>query len=74
MTRTIISLDEADKAWLDKRSVETGRPRAEIVREALRRLRAEEEAAFDKALHRTRGLWKQGDGLQYQRRSRKQWR
>ena len=43
MTRTIISLDKADKSWLDKRSVETGRPRAEIVREAIRRLRAEEE-------------------------------
>jgi len=39
-----------------------------------RRLRAEEESAFDKVLHRTSGLWKEGDGLQYQRRLRKQWR
>jgi hypothetical protein len=36
----------------------TGRPRAEIIRNAIRSLRADEESAFDKVLHRTRGLWK----------------
>ena len=73
MTRIIISLDEADESWLDWRSAATGRPRSEIDREAIRRLRGEEEAEFDKVLHRTSVLWKQGDGLHYQRRLRNQW-
>ena len=73
MTRIIISLDEADESWLDWRSAATERPRSEIVRAAIRRVRGDEEAEFDKALHRTRGLWKEGDGLYYQRHLRNQW-
>jgi hypothetical protein len=74
MTRTIISIGKEDKAWLDKKSGETGRSRAQIVREAIRRMRLEEAAAFEKLLERTSGLWKRGDGLRYQRQLRKQWR
>jgi hypothetical protein len=74
MTRIITSIAKEEKVWLDKRAAETGLPRAEIVREAIRRMRVEEQAAFAKLLERTHGLWKHGDGLRYQRRLRQQWR
>jgi hypothetical protein len=74
MTRTIISLDPDDKSWLDKRAAATGKTMTEIVREAVRRMRKEEESAFGDLLNETRGLWRSGDGLAYQRRLRKEWR
>jgi hypothetical protein len=74
MTRTIISLDKKDKSWLDRKSAETGLPMSEIVRQAIRRMQGKEEAAFDRLLKRTSGIWRHGDGLVYQRRMRKEWR
>lgn len=32
-----------------------------------------EEDAFERALEETRGLWKEGDGLEFQRRLRAEW-
>ena len=46
----------------------------ELVREAIRRLRRQEELSFEELLGRTSGLWRKGDGLSYQRRLRKEWR
>jgi predicted DNA-binding protein len=74
MTRIITSIAGEEKVWLDKKALETGVPKAEIVREAIRRMREEEQTAFAKLLERTNGLWKHGDGLRYQRRLRQQWR
>ena len=74
MIRTIISLDKKDKSWLDNKSAETGLPMSEIVRQAIRRMQEKEEAAFDRSLKRTSGIWRHGDGLNYQRRMRKEWR
>ncbi len=74
MVRTIISLDPADKAWLDEQSRRTGRPVTELVRSAIREMRESEERSFDELLASTKGLWKAGDGLKYQRRLRREWR
>ena len=48
----------------------------EIVRRALRLLREQApppERSLSDLLEATRGLWKQGDGLAYQRRLRREW-
>jgi Arc/MetJ-type ribon-helix-helix transcriptional regulator len=77
MVRTVISLDEEDKRWLDARARETHVSMAEIVRQAVRRLREEsarEARATDELLQQTSGIWKQGDGLAYQRRVRDEWK
>jgi len=76
MIRTIISLDPEDKSWLDRTATERGVPMTELVREAIRRFRSttsEPAPTFDALLDRTRGLWRQGDGLAWQDRLRDEW-
>jgi hypothetical protein len=73
MTRLIISLDEKDKSWLDRKAVKSGVSRAEIVRQAVRRMQRAEEESFDQLLEATRGIWQGGDGLRYQRKVRREW-
>jgi hypothetical protein len=75
MGRTIISLSDADKEWLT-RAAETERiPMTEIVRRALALYRRQSGGgpSFDELLDRSRGLWREGDGLADQRRIR-DWR
>ena len=74
MVRTVISLDAEDKSWLDRRAAEAGVPMTEVVREAIRRMRQEEQESFAAVLERTRGTWRQGDGLEYQKKARRAWR
>jgi hypothetical protein len=74
MTRTIISLDPEDKQWLERRAQGQGVPMARLVREAIRRMRQQEDVSLEELLRQTSGLWKRGDGLAWQRRLRKEWR
>lgn len=74
MVRTIISLDAEDKAWLERKAEAAGVPMTELVRQAVRRMRQEQDVSFEKLLKETRGLWRKGDGLAYQRRLRGEWR
>ena len=74
MIRTIISLDPKDKSWLDRKAGEAGLSMAELVREAIRRMRRDEDQSFDRVLRQTSGLWRKGNGLAYQRRLRREWR
>lgn len=76
MVRTIVSLDEDDKAWLDRRAREEDVSMTELVRRAVRLLRARIEAReppLVQLLQQTRGIWREGDGLEYQRRVRGEW-
>jgi len=78
MIRTLISLDEEDKRWLDRKAKEDGMTMAQLVRIAVRRYReqCEREAAapsLEDLLQRTSGLWKGGDGLAAQLRLRDEW-
>lgn len=77
MVRTVISLDPEEKAWLDRKSRETGKPMTALVREAVARYRAEDgkrrRSALTDLLDQTSGLWKQGDGLAWQRKLRGEW-
>jgi hypothetical protein len=76
MKRTVISLAEGDKAWLDEAAAREGAPATELVRRAvqlLRERRSLQEQPFNDVLQRTRGLWQAGDGLEYQTRLRDEW-
>lgn len=77
MPRTIISLSDAEKAWLTRQAEAEQVSMTEIVRRALvaYRLQAagQPEPEFEELLERTRGLWQHGDGLAYQARMRGEW-
>jgi len=69
MIRTVISLDPEDKKWLAQKAKETNSPVTALIRQAIRRMRQEDEAkspSLDMLLERTKGMWKQEDGLAYQ--------
>ncbi len=76
MVRTIVSLAEDEKEWLDRRSRQEGVAMAEVVRRAVRRLREEterREPSLADLLERTAGIWPGGDGLEHQDRMRGEW-
>ena len=77
MPRTVVNLDEENKAWLDQQAALRGVPMTELVRQAVREFRIREERvskpSFPDTLKRTAGIWRAGDGLAYQQRLRKEW-
>lgn len=76
MVRTVISLHDEDKRWLDKQSRARGISMTRLVREAVRfyKERAEvNSSSLEQLLNATKGIWKKGDGLKYQRRVRGEW-
>jgi hypothetical protein len=76
MIRTVISLDEESKAWLDQQARQEHVSTAELIRTAVRKYRDEkkrEALPLSDLLKQTSGIWKGGDGLAYQRRLRKEW-
>lgn len=44
-----------------------------IVRVAVRALRQNEEKSFEQILNESSGVWKNGDGLEYQNKVRDEW-
>ena len=76
MTRTIISLDPEDRAWLMRKAKLESTPMTELVRRAVRQFRRQsgsQTSPFEKLLGETAGLWKRGDGLAYQGQLRADW-
>lgn len=77
MPRTIINLDPDDKAWLDRQARDRRVPMTELVRQAIRSYRVREESRgmpdLQAALCQTAGIWRQGDGLAWQARLRREW-
>jgi hypothetical protein len=73
MLRTIISLENDDKEWLDEESRRSGLPKSAIVRLSIRYMRLDREKSFENLLNQTSGTWKEGDGLAYQERLRSEW-
>ena len=70
----IVSLEDHDKSWLERKSHEMGVSMAEMVRLAVRRMRHAEDESIEKLLESTRGVWRNGDGLRYQRKIRSEWK
>ncbi|RMH55199.1 MAG: CopG family transcriptional regulator [Candidatus Hydrogenedentota bacterium] len=76
MTRTIVTLPDADKRWLERYSRAHKVSMASIIRRALRQLRRElERNAHVDVLRKTSGIWRKrnGDGLEYVSRLRNEW-
>ncbi|MCF8107639.1 MAG: hypothetical protein K9J81_01460 [Desulfohalobiaceae bacterium] len=72
--RTIITLPDEDKAWLEQYSRLRGISMAEGIRSALKLLRENKhQETYRSLVERTRGIWTQGDGLTYQRKLRSEW-
>ena len=75
MPRTVINLDADQKAWLDQQAALRGVAMTELVRQAVRAFQAREQAkpSLQQVLDRTAGIWRGGDGLDYQRHMRDEW-
>lgn len=76
MVRTVVSLEDDDKRWLDERAQKEGVPMTELIRRAVRLLRQQsrrERPELSELLERTAGLWRHGDGLKYQEKTRREW-
>lgn len=76
MIRTVISLSEDDKRWLDAEAARRGVTMTELVRRAVGDLResaTKDKADFEALLDSVAGTWKHGDGLEYQRKIRAEW-
>jgi hypothetical protein len=66
MTRTIITLDPDDCAWLMRKAKLERTPMTELVRRAVRQFRKQsgpQTSNFERLLDETSGSWKQGDAL-----------
>ncbi len=76
LIRTVISLKEDDKAWLDRRAKEEGITMTELVRRAITLLKSQirkTDPPLEALIEETRGIWTAGDGLSYQERLRGEW-
>ena len=77
MPRTIISLSDEDKVWLDRRAQAERVPMTELggraVREYRERCHAGGPGRLQELIRQTRGCWTHGDGLGYQDAAREEW-
>jgi len=74
--RTIISLDSQDKQWLARKARRKRTTIAALVRDAVRRARAQDERqapSLDGLLAKTSGLRSGSDGLAEQQALRDEW-
>ena len=72
--RTIITISDEEKTWLQSYSRARGISLAEAMRRGIQRLRQTEQQELYKTLvESTRGVWKKGDGLKYQESIRSEW-
>jgi hypothetical protein len=72
--RTIITLPEEDKGWLESYGKAHDVSVAEAIRRSIRKLREDTSSETYKIMvKKTRGLWKKGDGLRYQNEIRSEW-
>ena len=71
--RTVVSIDNDIKQWIDTKAAQEGVSMTELVRRALRQYREHEEQSVDRLLNETSGIWTAGDGLEYQQGLRDEW-
>ena len=77
MPRTIINLTGDDKRWLDQQARQRRVSMTSLVAEAVSEYRVRQEATdrpdLQTTLKDTTGLWRRGDGLDWQQRMRDEW-
>lgn len=73
-TRTIITLPKEDKLWLEAYSKVHEISVAEAIRQGIQTLKnSEKEQTYRQLVMKTVGIWKKGDGLEYQEKIRSEW-
>jgi len=73
--RTIVTISDEDKLWLKSYSRSFGISMAEAIRRGIARLKAEEgKSHYESVVRNTRNIWRKGDGLEYQKNMRNEWR
>jgi Arc/MetJ-type ribon-helix-helix transcriptional regulator len=76
MVRSIISLSEEDKKWLEHYGRKNRLSAAEVIRRALRLYRRElSKGGYERVLHESAGTWKsiKGDSQDYVEAIRAEW-
>jgi hypothetical protein len=76
MVRTVISLNDSDKRWLDQQAALQHVPMTEVVRQAVQALRVSRQKSsddFNALLAGTADIWQHGDGLDWQQKTRDEW-
>jgi hypothetical protein len=72
--RIIISLPDADKLWLEGYSQINKISVAEAIRQGIGELKkSKRQQTYQQLIERTSGVWKLGDGLEYQEQARAEW-
>ena len=72
--RIIITLPEQDRTWLESYSKAYDISMAEAIRQGIKRLRqATTDDTYSRIVDKTKGIWKKGDGLEYQQTIRSEW-
>ena len=65
--RTIVTLQEKDKLWLESYSKAYKVSVAEAIRQGINRLKESmAEKTYHTLVQNTKGVWKKGNGLKYQ--------
>jgi hypothetical protein len=73
--RTIITVSEEDKLWLENYSRSYGISMAEAIRRGITRLKVEEgQSTYERIVRHSRGIWQKEEGLEYQKKLRNEWR
>lgn len=73
--RTIITISGEDRLWLENYSRSYGISMAEAIRRGIARLRDEEgKSIYQLLVGETKGIWQKGDGMEYQKEARSEWR
>jgi len=72
--RTIITISEEDKRWLEGYSNLHHVSVAEAIRQGIRKLKEIElHENYQALVQNSKGLWRKGDGLAYQKKNRTEW-
>ena len=72
--RMIVTINEDDKKWLDGYSKAKDISIAEAIRQGICKLKeANGNSPYRTLAKKTIGVWRQGDGLEYQQRLRSEW-
>lgn len=73
-TRTIVTIPEKEKRWLMAFSKTHGVSMSEAIRQGITCLKTTDgRNSYKRLVEETRGIWKKGEGLAYQKRIRSEW-
>lgn len=72
--RTIITISDIEKRWLENYTKTHGISMAEAIRRGIACLKASKSSdSYQKIVNETKGIWLKGDGLIYQDKLRSEW-